>query len=106
MLMEQWVENTNYQLSHADSFEDKLHILAESHIVFERIHPFSDGNGRTGRLVLMYQSLMEFGVPIVMINNNRAIYIQALANQDIEALSSMFHESIRYEKERIEQFDE
>lgn len=106
MLMEQWVENTNYQLSHADSFEDKLHILAESHIVFERIHPFSDGNGRTGRLVLMYQSLMEFGVPIVIINNNRAIYIQALANQDIEALSSMFHESIRYEKERIEQFDE
>lgn len=104
MLMNQWVENTNYQLEHAKTTEDKLSILAESHIIFERIHPFSDGNGRTGRMILMYQSLLEFGVPIVINNNNRALYIQALANQDINTLSNMFHDSILYEKERIENF--
>lgn len=105
MLMNQWVENTNYQLKYAKSTEVKLNILAESHIVFERIHPFSEGNGRTGRMILMYQSLLEFGVPIVINNNNRALYIQALANQDIDTLSVMFQESIDYEKERIESFN-
>lgn len=105
MLMNQWVENTNYQLEHAESSEEKLNILAESHIRFERIHPFSDGNGRTGRMILMYQSLLEFGVPIVINNNNRASYIQALAEQDIPSLSEMFNNSIHYERERMEQFN-
>lgn len=104
MLMKQWVDNTNYRLTHAKSFEDKLNILAESHINFERIYPFSDGNGRTGRMTLMYQSLLEFGVPIVINNNRRALYIQSLANQDIDTLSSLFHDAILYERERIENF--
>lgn len=103
MLMNQWIDNTNYQLEHAKALEDKLDILAESHIVFEHIHPFSDGNGRTGRMFLMYQSLLEFGIPIV-INNKRTLYVQALANQDIDTLASMFNDSILYEKERIEYF--
>lgn len=103
-LMNQWVDNTNYQLEHAKIIEEKLGILAESHIFFERIHPFSDGNGRTGRMILMYQSLLEFGLPILINNNNRALYIQTLANQDIDTLANMFHDSILYEKERIEHF--
>lgn len=105
MLMKQWVDNTNYQLEHAESSKDKLNILAESHILFERIHPFSEGNGRTGRMVLMYQSLLEFGMPIVINNNNRASYIQALAEQDILSLFEMFNDSILYERERMEQFN-
>ncbi|MDO5457925.1 MAG: Fic family protein [Atopococcus tabaci] len=105
MLMDQWVDNTNYQLEHSASTQDKLNILAESHLVFERIHPFSDGNGRTGRMVLMYQSLLEFGLPIVINNNTRASYIQSLANQDVDSLSGIFHDSMMYEKERIENFN-
>jgi|GEM_PF-5432592 len=31
--------------------------LSEQHLVFERIHPFADGNGRAGRLLLAYQFL-------------------------------------------------
>ncbi len=104
MLMNQWVENTNYQLDHAEAVEDKLNILAECHIDFERVHPFSDGNGRTGRMVLMYQSLLEFEVPIVISNNERALYIQSLANQDVETLARLFQDSLVYEKERIENF--
>ena len=34
-----------------------LTCLAERHARFERIHPFSDGNGRTGRLLLFAQAL-------------------------------------------------
>ena len=99
--MNQWVDNTIYQLQHAKSTEDKLTILSESRILFERIHPFSDENGRTGRMVLMYQALLEFGVPVVINSNNRALYIQSLANQDSASLSKLFLESVHYEKERI-----
>ena|SRR5690625_1010395 len=102
--MNQWVDNTIYQLGHEKSREDKLTILSESHILFERIHPFSDGNGRTGRMVLMYQALLEYGVPVVINSNNRALYIQSLANQDSESLSKLFLESIHYEKERMKHF--
>lgn len=105
MLMKQWVDNTNYQLEHAASTGEILEILAESHIKFERIHPFSDGNGRTGRVILMYQSLLKFDTPIVINNEDRASYIQALATQDSVLLVELFKISIRYEKERIKSFD-
>ena len=64
--------------------------MAESRITFEQIHPFSDGNGRTVRMILLYQSLLEFGITIVINNNNRGLYIQTLANQDIRTLYTMF----------------
>ena len=35
--------------------------IAELHLQFERIHPFSDGNGRTGRMILC-QMLMNAGL--------------------------------------------
>ena len=104
MLMKQWLNHTNDQLEHAKSVEDKLNILAESHIDFERIHSFSDGNGRTGRMILMFQGLLEFGVPIVINNNDRAQYIELLANQESEMLAKMFHESVIYEEERMNNF--
>ncbi len=35
---------------------DMIDEIKESHIWFEIIHPFADGNGRTGRMVLLWQS--------------------------------------------------
>ena len=54
IVMKQWLDNVNYRLDVAESKIEIIETVCESHISFERIHPFADGNGRTGRLVMNY----------------------------------------------------
>lgn len=102
-LMLQWCDNTNWRLEHATTEQERLEVLADSHIQFERIHPFSDGNGRTGRLLVLYLAMLWLDAPVIVSKNNRADYMEALANQDIKGLASMFSQSLTAEKERLTQ---
>lgn len=45
---------------------DRIAHIAKKHIEFERIHPFSDGNGRTGRVILNQALVNEGLLPIVI----------------------------------------
>ena len=57
---------------------DTLHVAAWLHFQFVQIHPFADGNGRVGRL-LMNTFLLQRGFPLVCIHPNiREIYFQSL----------------------------
>lgn len=104
VLMNQWVDNTNYRLDLGDGERQLLEVLAEIHIQFERIHPFSDGNGRTGRLILMYLGMKSLGVPIVIRKEWREQYMEYLGEQNIEGLANLFNESLVLERERITEF--
>ena len=56
--------------------------LAELHGAFERIHPFRDGNGRTGRLVLNLLLVRHGYPPVIVYKRDRARYLAALARAD------------------------
>ena len=54
-----------------------LAVLAEFHARYESIHPFQDGNGRTGRLVLFRECLRNGMIPVVIEDSNRNEYLEA-----------------------------
>ncbi len=52
------------------------------HHKLEKIHPFYDGNGRTGRMAMNYILLERSLPPIIITRKNRASYLTALAQAD------------------------
>lgn len=74
-----WVRDVNRLRSTSGRI---LELLAELHAGFERVHPFLDGNGRTGRL-LMNLVLVRLGYPPAVIQKReRRRYLAALAKAD------------------------
>ena len=50
------------------------------HVQFERIHPFQDGNGRVGRLVMFWQCLQAGIVPFIITEDLRLYYYRGIQN--------------------------
>lgn len=70
-----------------------LSVLAEFHGRYESIHPFQDGNGRTGRLILFRECLRNGIIPFVIEDANRHEYVEALKayrENDCEKLVALF----------------
>ena len=56
-----------------------METLAKFHARYESIHPFQDGNGRTGRMILFRESLKYEEVdPFIILDDDRTVYIEAL----------------------------
>lgn len=62
------------------SFEDIL----DFHVRFERIHPFQDGNGRVGRLILFKECLKYNIVPFIIDDHLKMFYYRGLKEWDYE----------------------
>ena len=67
-----------------------LQKVADFHGKFERIHPFEDGNGRTGRLLINIM-LLEYGYPPLIIRKSHKInYFNALSAFDNNSESKLY----------------
>lgn len=58
--------------------EKTLEVMAEFHARYESLHPFQDGNGRTGRLILFRECLKSGLVPIIIEDQYRPEYLEGL----------------------------
>ena len=63
-----------YRSGHAKT----LHDLIDFHVRFERIHPFQDGNGRVGRLILFKECLKYRIVPFIIEDDLKLFYYRGL----------------------------
>lgn len=70
--------------------------LAEFHVRYEEIHPFADGNGRTGRMILFRESLLHLDIPIIIDSafdtQYKSILSKAQKDRDFNALTNFFTE--------------
>lgn len=69
------------------------------HVEFERIHPFVDFNGRTGRLLLNFILLKDGYPPIDIRNNDRDIYYMAIRSAIGGDLTPFVDRVIKYLKD-------
>ena len=83
-------------------------VLAEFHARYESIHPFQDGNGRTGRLILFRECLRNSIVPVVIEDMNRNQYLDGLKEyrdkNGINKLICLFEDEQKFYLEKCRYF--
>lgn len=93
-----------YVYNYNNDAQEIFNKIAKYHIEFEKIHPFEDGNGRTGRLLLTYE-LLKNNLPTVVISKeDRVKYFEFLRNNDILGLAKWFNVLSNEELKRMEKF--
>lgn len=73
-----------------------LSSLARFHAAYEKIHPFQDGNGRTGRIILFRECIINNIIPFIIRDTNKAKYTNVLnkaqKTNDVGDLTEYFKE--------------
>lgn len=100
-LMEELILDYNEKYDNADIIE----VVSELHLKFESIHPFIDGNGRTGRLLLNFELMKQGLLPVNIKFTDRIKYYDSFddyrRNNSVEALASLIAD---YEIQELERY--
>lgn len=100
--MKNYIAEVNFS---ATEVEKVIDTVARHHILFERIHPFEDGNGRTGRMLLNQQLVNHGLLPLTI--NPTGKYRQAFRTYDRNKdYSIMIHLLAKAELESLERVEQ
>lgn len=96
-LMQDFLDTVNFSKGPVlETFKE----IAVQHITFERIHPFADGNGRTGRMIMNQQLINHGFLPVAITKNST--YMQAFRQYGRNGdYSKLLHELLKAEIEAI-----
>ena len=78
-----------------------LEDIIEFHVRFERIHPFGDGNGRVGRMIMFKECLKNNIMPFIILDKDKPFYMRGLKeykNDKIFLIDTIKNEQDIYEK--------
>ena len=82
------------------SNQNALTAAAYFHAKFENIHPFADGNGRIGRLAMNYFLVMHNHPPVIIHEEDRKAYYDALEAWDSEQVLDPLRDFLRSQTEK------
>ena len=78
-----------------------LEDIVDFHFRFERIHPFGDGNGRVGRIIMFKECLKNNIMPFIVLDSDKACYMRGLKeyeNDKMFLIDTIKHEQDLYAK--------
>ena len=78
-----------------------LEDIIEFHVRFERIHPFGDGNGRVGRMIMFKECLKNNIIPFIVMDSDKSFYMRGLReykNDKIFLIDTIKNEQDIYEQ--------
>ena len=88
-------------LSWYNSIENiTLEDIIEFHYRFEKIHPFGDGNGRVGRMIMFKECLKNDIMPFIILDSDKPFYLRGLKNYENDKMfliDTIKHEQDLYE---------
>lgn len=96
-----WALNLEAQLESAASDTEHVEAICRQHIAFERIHPFPDGNGRTGRALMAYSCLRAELPPIVIPVEQKLEYINCLNTENLPVFAAFAEALVQAERARM-----
>lgn len=106
------VEKELYKLLNLYNLKKQVSIenIIDFHFNFERIHPFGDGNGRVGRMIMFKECLRNNIIPFIVLDDDKSYYLRGLKeyeNDKMYLIDTIKHEQDIYEKicEELLDFD-
>ena len=99
-------ENVEKDLDDLLRWYEKLSVVTiediiEFHVRFERIHPFGDGNGRVGRIIMFKECLKNNIMPFIVLDKDKPYYMRGLKeykNDKMFLIDTIKNEQDIYEK--------
>jgi filamentation induced by cAMP protein fic len=78
-----------------------LEDIIDFHYRFEKIHPFGDGNGRVGRMIMFKECLKNNIMPFIVLDEDKSYYIRGL--KEYERDKMFLIDTIRHEQDLYEE---